>query len=67
MVKLHLLVDGFEMFIFEKDTSPRMMTLKAGDIEDIVVEYKECLLSLLRVALDFFIIFEFEISLFGFG
>jgi hypothetical protein len=40
MVKLHLLINGFEMFIFEKDPSSRMMALKAGDIEDIVFEYQ---------------------------
>jgi len=37
MVKLHFLVNGSEVLIFEKDTSSGVMTLKASDIEDIVI------------------------------
>lgn len=67
MVKLHVLIDSFEIFIFEEDTSSRVMALKTGDIQHVVIEYEQSLLSLLRVAFDFLVVFEFEISLFSFG
>ena len=43
-MELHLLVDSFEIFIFEEDASSRVMTLEGADIEDVVIKNDKSLL-----------------------
>ena len=61
-MELHLLVDSFEIFIFEEDASSRVMALEGADIEDVVVKNDKSLLFGLRVVGDLLHIFEFDVE-----
>lgn len=67
VMKLHLLLDGLEMFVFEEDASSGVMALEGGYIEDVIVEYEQSFACFLGVAFDLVVVFEFQISLFSFG
>ena len=67
MMKLHLLLYGFEVLIFEVDSSSRVVALEAGHIKDVIFEDDECLARFMSVALDFIIVFECVVYLFSFG
>ena len=62
MMELHLLVDSFEIFIFEEDASSRVMALEGADIEDVVVKNDKSLLIGLRVVGDLLHVFEFDVE-----
>lgn len=61
-MELHLLVDSFEIFIFEEDASSRVMALEGADIEDVVVKNDKSLLIGLRVVGDLLHVFEFDVE-----
>ena len=61
-MELHLLVDSFEIFIFEEDTSTRVMALEGADIEYVIVKYDKGFFVGLRVVGDFLHIFEFDVK-----
>jgi len=62
MVKFHLFVDSLKIFIFEKDSTSRVMALKGAHIEYVVVKYYEGLLTGLRVGGNFIHVFEFHVE-----
>ena len=62
MMELHLLVNSFEIFIFEENASSRVMTLEGADIEDVVIKNDKSLLIGLWVVSDLLHIFEFDVE-----
>jgi hypothetical protein len=67
MVKLHVLLYGFEVLVFEEDSSSGVVALEAGHVEDVIFEYEESLACFLSVVFDLFVVFEFVVYLFSFG
>ena len=62
VMELHLLVDSFEIFIFEEDPSAGVMALEGADIEYVIVKYDKGFLVGLGVVGDFLHIFEFDVK-----
>lgn len=67
MVKLHVFLDGLQMFVFEEDSSSRVMALETGHIKDVILKNQEGLTRFLGVAFHFLVVFESEVYLFSFG
>ena len=61
-MKLHFFVDCLHIFIFEKNSSSWVVALEGGHIENVVIKDDKSLFCLLRVGLDFFKVFEFQIK-----